>query len=174
MNRCEYCQRDFKTAQALAGHRQWKHGQKPAAEGAAQQVDQLITRQEVQQLLAAREPDTEQQADLLEQIAEQLERLERAAILIEQGKAAGVADHSHGMADPNCHDCRVVVGESLELAERKGAAKAVASYEAIPGVKNLREAWEEANRIDPDGDHNWTPNVIAAAARGEELITITG
>jgi len=157
MHYCEHCDRPFKSVQGLLGHNRFKHN----ANNGQHSSDYR--------------PNNE--PELLEQLQWQLNRLEElegASSIIDQLKAAAIEEHKHGMSDPECPGCITIVRNSLADAEQKGVDRTVAFYEAIPGIKNLREHWQEKKRIDPDGDQNWTPDVIAAVARGEGLITITG
>jgi len=156
MHYCEHCDRSFKSVQGLLGHHRFKHNPNNGQHSSDYRANN--------------------EEELLEHIKWQLARLEEiegASSIIEQLKAAAIEEHRHGMSDPECPGCITIVRDSLADAEKKGVERTVAEYESIPGIKNLWEAWEEANRIDPDGDHNWTPDVIAAAARREDLITIT-
>ena len=65
MFRCEDCQRDFKTPQALSGHNQFRHNGNPVAGRAAEQVNQQLTKAELQQLVAAQARNAQQQDELL-------------------------------------------------------------------------------------------------------------
>ena len=157
MEYCEHCEQTFKTVQGLSGHHRMKHNASTA------------------QYKAEYRPNNER--ELLQRMQTQLDRLEELELtssLINQMRAAAIEVHSHGMSDPECPGCIELVRETLNTAAGKAKAETIAYYEEIPGVKNLREAWEESQRIDPDGAHDWTPEVIAAAARGEQLIHIVG
>jgi len=125
MYQCEECQREFKTAQALAGHHQFKHGAKPAAGSAAQQL--------AQQLAAG-----EQQAELLHSMLEQLDSMLSPA-----------AQHAH---QSSCSGCLKMGQESRvagieEIAEIPGVKEAVA-------FASSTERWNEKHP-DHKIDENW-------------------
>ena len=120
MYRCEDCQRDFKTPQALSGHNQFRHGGKPAAGRAAEQVNQQLTKPALQQLVAAQASNAQQQEDMLvngfQQLDEKFSKLSEVVdgLLIMPDE---YADHGHGQHhhDPTtCEDCRDMVDQILE------------------------------------------------------------
>jgi len=161
MYACEICDREFKNGAGLAGHNQLKHG--------SERSGQRLSMSVLERSSERSESGEKVQERLLEQIQEQLERLEekeRADSLIDQVRVEG---HHHGMSDPECPGCIEVVSETLRAARQKGIDETVAYYEAIPGVKNLRQAYEEH----PDRANNWSSGVIGALASGEPVITIT-
>ena len=99
MYRCEECQRDFKTAQALAGHHQFKHGGKPAAGRAAEQVNQQLTKPELQQVVAAQASNAQQQEDMLVNGFQQLdEKFSKLSEVVDGllNMPAEYAEHGHG------------------------------------------------------------------------------
>jgi len=118
MYRCEGCQRDFKTAQALSGHNQWRHSN-PAAGPAAQQVNQQLTKAELQQLVAAQASNAQQQEDMVvngfQQLDEKFSKLsgvvdELLSMPAEHGEH-GHGQHCHDVA--TCEDCRDMVDQIL-------------------------------------------------------------
>lgn len=141
MEYCEYCERTFKTVQGLAGHHRMKHD---ASNGQYRAEYRPSAEQRQERLLEQFEER------LLEEIQPQLERIERAALLIEQVKRIAVEDHRHGMSDPECPGCIELVSETLRAAEQKGVDKTVAYYEGIPGVTKLREM-QEHNKANGKG-----------------------
>jgi len=115
MYRCEECQRDFKTAQALSGHNQWRHNN-PAAGPAAQQVNQQLTKAQLQQLVAAQASNAQQQEDLVvsgfQQLDEKFSKLsgvvdELLSMPVEHAEHAehGHGQHAHDHGD-HCEGCR--------------------------------------------------------------------
>ena len=135
MATCDICGNGFKNNSGLSGHKQLVHRSESGETSALGIASSRLLKPSEQRLL-------EQFGErLLEQIQPQLERIERASsLIIDQVKVAAIEEvHKHGMSDPECPGCIEVVRESLEN-ERK---KVVAYYEAIPGVTQLREIWEE-------------------------------
>lgn len=119
MYRCEDCQRDFKTAQALSGHNQWRHAN-PAAGPAAQQVNQQLTKAQLQQLVAAQASNAQQQEDLVvngfQQLDEKFSKLSGVVdeLLSMPGEHGEHAEHGHSQHahDPaTCGGCRDMVEE---------------------------------------------------------------
>jgi len=144
MATCDICGNEFRNNSGLSGHKQLAHRSESAYSSAAERSGERLSKRSEQF-----------QERLLEQIREQLERLEeleRASSLIDKVKAAAIENHKHGMSDPECPGCIDVVRQSLASAEQKGVDKTVAYYDNIPGVKGLRETWEElkAERQDPE------------------------
>ncbi len=137
MEYCEHCERSFKTVQGLLGHYRMKHTASTAQNRAEDRPSNGQHRAEDR-------PGNERELlqDVREQLA-RLEELERASSLIDKVKVAAIEDHKHGMSDPECPRCIEVVRESLIAVEQKGVDKTVAYYDNIPGVKLLRETWEE-------------------------------
>ena len=94
MYRCEDCQRDFKTAQALSGHNQFKHGVKSGR--AAEQVNQQLTKAELQELVAAQASKAQQQDDLLVDGFQQLdEKLDKLGEVVDGLLSEDKAEYGH-------------------------------------------------------------------------------
>ena len=137
MATCDICGNEFKNNSGLSGHKQLAHRLESADGSALDRSGERFLKPSEQRLLNLFEDR------LLEQIQPELERLERAASVIDQVKAAAIENHKHGMSNPECHGCIEVVRRSLASAEQKGVDKTVAYYDNIPGVKGLRETWEQ-------------------------------
>jgi len=160
MATCEVCGNEFKNNSGLSGHKQLMHRSESAETSGLDRSEERLSKRS--------------ERLLLEQIHWQLERLEEiegASTIIDQLKAAAIEEHKHGMSDPQCPGCNTIVRNSLADAEKKGADKIVAYYEAIPGVEHLRKEYED----NPNGAVNWSPEVIAeiACGRADQLIIIT-
>jgi len=170
MYQCEECQREFKTSQALAGHHQFKHGVKRAAGAAGRAAGgaaELVTRVELEQLVAAGDERAEQQDYLLGNVLQRLDELlgvvgERKPEHGEHGHGQH-AEHGHGPA--TCDGCRDdLVGEILgenpddaqalyhvhgdncpqcvaqqEAGGRRSMQRTANYYEGLPGVTEIRE-----------------------------------
>jgi len=114
MYRCEECLRDFKTAQALAGHNQFRHGGRPAAgaAGAAGPAAQQLTKAQLQQLVAAQVSNAQQLEDLVvngfQQLDEKFSMLSGVVDGLLNGKFEhgehGQSQHAHDPA--TCDGCR--------------------------------------------------------------------
>jgi len=131
---CEECQREFKTAQALAGHDQFKHGVRRAAGAALQQLGQQL----VEDAPAAREQHAEQLGYILERLDELL---------------APAAQHAH---ESSCHECHQFAEEVHEQGRRDG----INEIAEIAGVKDavaFASSTERWNEKHPDHkiDENW-------------------
>jgi len=134
MATCAICGNEFKNNSGLSGHKQLAHRSESAQASGLERSPERFAK-----------PSEQLQERLLEQIQEQLERLEAlevASSVIDKMRAAAIESHKHGMSDPECPGCIDVVGDSLAAAEKKGVDKTVAYYESIPGVKKLKETWE--------------------------------
>ena len=147
MQYCEYCERAFKTVQGLLGHYRMKHN---VSNGQYSAEYRPSTEERAEMGSGERRPSEERH--LLESILDRLDEL-----------LAKQAEHHHGMADPHCPGCNEVVRQSLQKIRDE--------YESTPGVKRLVEMREQlmANGGSFEG---WTPGAIAAADRGEDVITI--
>jgi len=131
---CEECQRVFKTAQALAGHHQWKHGVGRAA-GAAGVLAQQHAQQHGQQ-------HAQQQDELLGNMLERLDEL-----------LGSVAQHAH---ESSCSGCQEMRQENLG----QGRVAGIEEIAEIPGVKEavaFASSTERWNEEHPDHkiDENW-------------------
>jgi len=149
MATCDICGNEFKNNSGLSGHKQLAHRSESGVPSALDRSPE-------------RSPKRSEQL-LLEQIQWQLERLEElegASSLIDRMKVLAVEEHKHGMSDPECPGCILLVSETLRVAEQKGAEEMARRYEAIPGVTKLREIHEQV--------------VAEGKNREEDLITITG
>ena len=113
MYQCQECQRDFKTPQALSGHNQFRHSN-PAAGPAAQQVNQQLTKAQLQQLVAAQASNAQQLEDLVvngfQQLDEKFSKLSGVVDeLLSMPTEHGDCQHRHDPA--TCEDCRDMVEE---------------------------------------------------------------
>jgi len=152
---CEECQRGFKTAQALAGHHQFKHGARRAAGTALQQLGQ--------QLVEHGPAAGEQHAEQLDRIEAALDELLRPA-----------AQHTHESA---CHECH----QFAEAVHSQGRIEGINEIAEIPGVKEavaFAKSTERSNEDHPDHaiDENWAsvPGVRDLIENSEpKLVRIT-
>jgi len=129
---CEECQREFKTAQAMAGHYQFKHGVRRAAGAALQQLGQQL----VEHAPAACEQHAEQ---LTEQLGYILERLDELL--------APAAEHAH---ESSCHECHQFAEQVYSQGRVDGIKECHEHYQAIPGVPELRDRWGVAQEVVSD------------------------
>jgi len=157
MATCDICGNEFKNNSGMSGHKQLAHRFESADGSALERSPERFTKRsdQLQERLVQQFEER-----LLEQIQPQLERIERAALLIEEVKRVAAEDHRHGMSDPECPGCIEVVTDTLRAAEQKGIDRTVAYYEEIPGVKQLRETWERLQAEAEDTE--------------KDMITITG
>jgi len=180
MYRCEDCQRDFKTAQALSGHNQWRHSN-PAAGPAAQQVNQQLTKAQLQQLVAAQASNAQQQEDLVvngfQQLDEKFSMLSGVVdeLLSMPGEHGEHAGHGHGQHahDPaTCGGCRDMVeqmvganpddAQPVEHVHGDGCPECV--HEQLKGV---RRTTLFVNEKVPGGKE-----ALEHAITGEKMLTI--
>ena len=148
MATCEICGNEFKNNSGLSGHKQLVHRSESGETSALERSPERFLKPSEQRLLDLFEDR------LLEQIQPQLERLERAALLVEQVKAAAVEEHKHGMSDGGCPRCIEVVHETLNTAEQKGMQEGARSMLSIPGVREAIAFSQWANEQNAKGRSN--------------------
>jgi len=169
MYRCEECQRDFKTAQALSGHNQWRHSN-PAAGPAAEQVNQ--------QLVAAQASNAQQQDKQLVNGFQQLDEKLSELGEVMDGLLSMLGEHgedSHGQHrhDPaTCDGCRDMVeqlvggnpddDQPVEHAHGEDCPECV--HEQLKGVRRTTVFVEETI---PGGKE-----ALEHAITGQKMVTI--
>ena len=175
MYRCEDCQRDFKTAQALAGHHQFKHGR--AAGAAGEQGGQQLTKAQLQQLVAAQASNAQLLEDMLVNRFQQLdEKLSMLGSMVDGllSVPGEHAEHGHGehAHDPaTCDGCRDLVDQNQEnpddgqpVAHEHGDNCDLCVHEQMKGVQRSA-VWHDKN----------VPGAKEArehAMTGEKMVTI--
>jgi len=161
MATCDICGNEFRNNSGLSGHKQLAHRLESAYSSASSSALERSTERFAKRSEALEDRLVQQfEERLMDQIQPQLDRIERAASLIEQVKRTVVEEHRHGMSDPECAGCIELVSETLRDERQKGIDETVAYYEAIPGVKHLRETYQQLLAAGKDPE--------------EELIHITG
>jgi len=137
---CEECQRVFKTAQALAGHHQFKHGVGRAA-GAAGAVAQQHAQQHAQQ-----------QDELLGTMLERLEEL-----------LAPAAQHTH---ESSCHECH----QFAQQVHEQGRVAGIKEIAEIPGVSEAVEFAKDSERWNAEHPNHPAVENWALVEQVKELV----
>jgi len=139
MATCDICGNEFRNNSGLSGHKQLAHRSESAYSSALERSPERSTKrsEQLQERLVQ-----EFEERLLEQIQPQLDRIEQAALLIEQVRSSAIEAHKHGMSDPHCPGCNEVVRRSLNAAKQEGIDETTKYFEGIPGVKQLVETYE--------------------------------